>query len=297
MNAMVGLCRARATSARDVCHLNLHKTFCIPHGGGGPGMGPIGVAKHLAPFLPGHAVVRSGGAQAHRRRERGAVGEREHPADLDDVHRHDGRRRAHAARRRSRSSTRTTWRSGSTPHYPVLYRGRTARVAHECIIDPRALQDERRRRGRGHREAADGLRLPRADVSFPVAGTLMIEPTESEPKAELDRFCDALIAIRGEIREIERGRADRERQSAEARAAHAGAVVTTRGTGRTRASRRHSRAVDARAEILAGGGAGRERVRGPEPGVFVPADRRVPAGIVERQSSGRTRLELLNAND
>ncbi|CAN5688934.1 aminomethyl-transferring glycine dehydrogenase [soil metagenome] len=217
MNAQVGLCRPGDFGA-DVCHLNLHKTFCIPHGGGGPGMGPIGVAEHLVPFLPGHPVV--------------PVGQREHQA-------------VSAAPWGSASILPISWvyiklmgAEGLTratqiailnanyiaarleEHYPVLYRGRNQRqrsgeaakydtVAHECIIDTREL------RGASGVEVEDiakrlidyGFHAP--TVSFPVAGTLMIEPTESEPKAELDRFCDAMIAIREEIREIELGILDR----------------------------------------------------------------------------------------
>ncbi len=204
MNAMVGLCRPGDIGA-DVCHLNLHKTFCIPHGGGGPGMGPIGVAAHLAPFLPGHPVVTTGGTKAI-----GAVS---------------------AAPWGSASilpiSTMYIMMMGSEgltlatkvailnanyvakklePHYPVLYKGKNGTIAHECIVDPRGLKS-----ASGIDEADIAKRLMdygfhAPTVSFPVAGTLMIEPTESESKAELDRFVGALVAIRAEIDDVAAGR-------------------------------------------------------------------------------------------
>jgi glycine dehydrogenase len=179
----------------DVCHINLHKTFCIPHGGGGPGMGPIGVRKHLAPFLPGHPVIAQAG-----RESLGAVS---------------------AAPWGSASILPISWvyirmmgASGLTDstkvailnanyiakrleeHFPVLYKGKNGLVAHECIVDPRGVK------------AASGVEVEdiakrlmdygfhAPTVSFPVAGTLMFEPSESESNLELDRLCDAMIAIR-----------------------------------------------------------------------------------------------------
>ncbi|WP_445633974.1 aminomethyl-transferring glycine dehydrogenase [Nostoc sp. DSM 114161] len=209
MNAQVGICRPGDIGA-DVCHLNLHKTFCIPHGGGGPGMGPIGVASHLVPFLPGHPVVtidKSGG-KSHL----GAVA---------------------AAPWGSASILVISWMyiammgtAGLTQatkvailnanyiakrlesYYPVLYQGKNGLVAHECILDLRSLKksaaieiDDVAKRLMDY-----GFHAP--TVSWPVAGTIMVEPTESESKQELDRFCDALIAIRQEIAEIESGKAD-----------------------------------------------------------------------------------------
>ena len=207
MNAMVGLCRPADIGA-DVCHLNLHKTFCIPHGGGGPGMGPIGVAAHLVPFLPGHAVVPQEG-----RNTVGAVSAAPWGSSsiLPISHAYirlmggDGLTLA----------TKVAILNANyiakklEPHFPVLYKGTHGTVAHECIVDTRVVKASS---GVEVEDIAKrlmdyGFHAP--TVSFPVAGTLMIEPTESEPLAELDRFCDAMISIREEIREIESGAADR----------------------------------------------------------------------------------------
>lgn len=200
MNAMVGLTRPGDIGA-DVCHLNLHKTFCIPHGGGGPGMGPIAVGRHLAPFLPGHPVVKTGGAQAI-----GAIAAAPYgsPSILPISY-------AYIAMMGNEGLTRATqvailnanyMAKKLDKHYRVLYTGAKGLVAHEFILDLRPFKDS------AGIEAMDvakrlmdyGFHAP--TVSFPVAGTLMIEPTESEAKAELDRFCAALIAIRGEIQDI-----------------------------------------------------------------------------------------------
>ena len=207
MNAMVGLCRPGDIGA-DVCHLNLHKTFTIPHGGGGPGMGPIGVTAALAPFLPGHPVVRTGGDQAI-----GAISAAPWgspgilPIPWMYIRMMGGAGLTTATKIAILNANYVARRLSD--YYPVLYTGRDGTVAHECIIDPRPL------RGGSGVEAGDiakrlmdyGFHAP--TVSFPVAGTLMIEPTESESLEELDRFCDALIGIREEIREIETGEADR----------------------------------------------------------------------------------------
>ena len=206
MNAMVGLCRPGDIGA-DVCHLNLHKTFCIPHGGGGPGMGPIGVASHLAQFLPGHSVVEVGGAKG------GAVSAAPWgsasilPISYMYIRMMGGEGLTMASKVAILNANYMARRL--EPHYPVLYEGAHGTVAHECIIDPRAFKTSA---GVEVEDIAKrlmdyGFHAP--TVSFPVAGTLMIEPTESESKAELDRFCDALIDIRGEIREIEDGKLDR----------------------------------------------------------------------------------------
>ena len=207
LNAQVGLCRPADIGA-DVCHLNLHKTFCIPHGGGGPGMGPIGVARHLMPFLPGHPVVSVGGTNSIGPVSAAPYGSSSiltiswvYIALMGG----DGLTKAtevailnanYMAKRLEK-------------HYAVLYAGRHGAVAHEFILDLRPLKEQ------SGIEAMDvakrlmdyGFHAP--TVSFPVPGTLMIEPTESESKVELDRFCDALIAIRGEIQDVIDGRQPR----------------------------------------------------------------------------------------
>jgi glycine dehydrogenase len=209
MNAQVGLSRPGDYGA-DVSHLNLHKTFCIPHGGGGPGMGPIGVKAHLAPYLPSHP------SNCHPATD-GAI---PHPigpvsaapfgsASILTIS------YIYILMMGGEGLTRATEiailnanyiAARLQPHFPVLYRNAKGRVAHECIVDPRALKttggvtvDDIAKRLIDY-----GFHAP--TMSFPVAGTLMIEPTESESKAEIDRFCDAMIAIRNEITEVEKGR-------------------------------------------------------------------------------------------
>ncbi len=207
MNAMVGISRPGDIGA-DVCHLNLHKTFCIPHGGGGPGMGPIGVARHLAPFLPDHPVVPLGIEQPCGTISAAPWGS---PSILPISWAYlalmgpDGLIEAtqvailnanYIARRLS-------------AHYDLLYAGRDGLIAHECIIDTRPFKASAgvEVEDIAKRLVDYGFHAP--TISFPVPGTMMIEPTESESKEELDRFCDALMAIRDEIREIEEGVADR----------------------------------------------------------------------------------------
>ncbi|WP_436323786.1 aminomethyl-transferring glycine dehydrogenase [Vibrio cidicii] len=201
MNAQVGL-TSPGFIGSDVSHLNLHKTFCIPHGGGGPGMGPIGVKSHLAPFLPGHI-------------ENGVEGKEfaVSAADLGSASilpiswayiammGADGLAEATKVAILNANYVMERLR----PHYPVLYRGKNGRVAHECIIDIRPLKEET---GISEEDIAKrlmdyGFHAP--TMSFPVAGTLMVEPTESEDLAELDRFCDAMIAIRQEITAVKEG--------------------------------------------------------------------------------------------
>ena len=207
MNAMVGLCRPGEIGA-DVCHLNLHKTFCIPHGGGGPGMGPIAMAKHLAPFRAGHAVVPMDNDERAGAVSAAPWGSPEIlPISWAYIRMMGPDGLKLATEVAILNANYIAKRLSS--HYPVLYSGRDGTVAHECIIDPRALKNT------AGVEAVDiakrlmdyGFHAP--TVSFPVAGTLMIEPTESESLDELDRFCDALIGIREEAREIELGIADR----------------------------------------------------------------------------------------
>ncbi len=205
MNAQVGLTRPGDFGA-DVCHLNLHKTFCIPHGGGGPGMGPICVAAHLAPYLPNHAVVTGvGGAEAH-----GAVSAAPWgsaailPISYAYIAMMGGSGLTLATKVAILNANYIAARLA--PYYPVLYQGKHGRVAHECILDTRPLKQWVEVEDIAKRLMDYGFHAP--TMSFPVAGTLMIEPTESESLAELDRFCAAMIAIREEIRAIEQGQAD-----------------------------------------------------------------------------------------
>ena len=208
MNAMVGLARPGDIGA-DVCHLNLHKTFCIPHGGGGPGMGPIGVASHLVPFLPGNPVVPVGGKQSVGAVSAAPWGSASIlPISMMYIDMMGGEGLTMASKIAILNANYVAKRLEE--HYPVLYKGQNGMIAHECIIDPRPLKSSS---GVDVEDIAKrlmdyGFHAP--TVSFPVAGTLMIEPTESESKAELDRFCDALIQIREEIREVELGIADRQ---------------------------------------------------------------------------------------
>jgi glycine dehydrogenase len=207
MNAMVGLARPGDIGG-DVCHLNLHKTFCIPHGGGGPGMGPIGVAAHLVDFLPGNPVVPVGGSHSAGAVSAAPWGSASIlPISMMYIDMMGGEGLTLATKIVILNANYIAKRLD--PYYPVLYKGANGQVAHECIVDPRDLK---RTSGVEVEDIAKrlmdyGFHAP--TVSFPVAGTLMIEPTESESREELDRFCDALIAIREEIREIEAGVADR----------------------------------------------------------------------------------------
>jgi glycine dehydrogenase len=206
MNAQVGLTRPADIGA-DVCHLNLHKTFCIPHGGGGPGMGPIGVGAHLVPFLPGHPVTGLGGPQAI-----GAVSAAPYgsPSILAIPWMYirlmgpDGLKAATEVA----ILNANYMASRLSEHYKLVFAGTNGRVAHEFILDMRPFKAAGIEAEDIAKRLMDyGFHAP--TMSFPVAGTLMIEPTESESKAELDRFCDAMIAIRAEIRAVEEGRIDR----------------------------------------------------------------------------------------
>ncbi|MFK7701113.1 aminomethyl-transferring glycine dehydrogenase [Pseudomonas caspiana] len=204
MNAMVGLC-APGKFGGDVSHLNLHKTFCIPHGGGGPGVGPIGVKSHLTPFLPGHATMA---------RKEGAVCAAPFgsasilPITWMYISMMGGEGLKRASQLAILNANYISRRLEE--HYPVLYTGSSGLVAHECILDLRPLKETS---GISVDDVAKrlidfGFHAP--TMSFPVAGTLMIEPTESESKEELDRFCDAMIKIREEIRAVESGVLDKE---------------------------------------------------------------------------------------
>ena len=208
MNAMVGLSRPGELGA-DVCHLNLHKTFCIPHGGGGPGMGPICVADHLLPFLPAHPLVKTGGEEGIDPVSAAPHGS----ASILPIS------YAYIAMMGDAGLTRATQvailnanyiASRLRAYYPVVYSGRNDMVAHECILDVRSCKES------AGIEPADiarrlmdyGFHAP--TMSWPVAGTLMVEPTESESKEELDRFCEAMIAVHGEIQAIAQGKFSRE---------------------------------------------------------------------------------------
>src|SRR3954452_328121 len=206
MNAQVGL-TSPATIGADVCHLNLHKTFAIPHGGGGPGMGPIGVAAHLAPYLPGHPLVKTGGSQAiHALAAAPWSSASILLISYAYIRMLGGNGMTEATRYAILNANYI--KSRLEKHYPVLYTRANGRVAHEMIFDLRPLKQAS---GIDETDVAKrlmdyGFHAP--TVSFPVAGTLMVEPTESEPKEELDRFCDAMISIRGEIQAVVDGKAD-----------------------------------------------------------------------------------------
>lgn len=222
MNAQVGL-TSPANIGADVCHLNLHKTFCIPHGGGGPGMGPICVNDKLKPFLPGHAVVKTGGEKAINAVSAAPWGS----ASILTIS------YAYIAMMGGEGLTNATKlailnanyiKDRLEGHYKILYTGTNGRCAHEMIVDCRDFKKSGVEVEDIAKRLMDyGFHAP--TVSFPVAGTLMIEPTESETKGELDRFCDALIEIRNEIREVEEGKADKENNVLK-HAPHTAAVIT-----------------------------------------------------------------------
>ena len=222
LNAQVGLCRPGAFGA-DVCHLNLHKTFCIPHGGGGPGVGPIGVAAHLAPFLPGHPLQASRGSAIGPVSAAGLGSASILPISWMYLRMMGANALRQASAVALLSANYLAHRLD--PYYPVLFRGASGRVAHECILDLRPLKrdagidvDDIAKRLMDY-----GFHAP--TVSWPVAGTVMVEPTESESLAELDRFVDALMAIREEIRAIESGAIDAGNNPLK-RAPHTMAAVT-----------------------------------------------------------------------
>ena len=205
MNAQVGL-TSPASIGADVCHLNLHKTFSIPHGGGGPGMGPIGVAAHLAPYLPGHPLVGTGGERAIHAISAAPWGSASILLISYGYIRMLGADGATDATRYAILNANYI-KARLEAHYPVLYTRVNGRVAHELIFDLRQFKADGVEEMDVAKRLMDyGFHAP--TVSFPVAGTLMVEPTESEDKAELDRFCDAMIQIRSEINEVVSGRAD-----------------------------------------------------------------------------------------
>ncbi|OAQ41819.1 glycine dehydrogenase (aminomethyl-transferring) [Pedobacter psychrophilus] len=222
MNAQVGL-TSPANIGADVCHLNLHKTFCIPHGGGGPGMGPIGVAAHLVPFLPGHSVVDI----AHEKSISAVSAAPWGSASILLIS------HAYIAMMGEKGLTNATKyailnanyiKARLEEHYPVLYSGANGRCAHEMILDCRSFKNFGIEVTDIAKRLMDyGFHAP--TVSFPVAGTFMVEPTESEPKHELDRFCDAMIAIRNEISDVESGVLDKDNNPLK-NAPHTAAVIT-----------------------------------------------------------------------
>ena len=221
MNAQVGLCRPGDFGA-DVCHLNLHKTFCIPHGGGGPGVGPIGVAKHLGPFLPGDPLKKGNAVGPVSQSNLGSASilviswmyiAMMGPRALRD-----------ATAVSILNANYIAARLGG--HFPILYKGKSGRVAHECILD---LREWKQRAGIEVEDVAKrlmdfGFHAP--TMSWPVAGTLMVEPTESESMAELDRFCDAMLTIHAELVAIETGKLDRANNPLK-NAPHTAACVTS----------------------------------------------------------------------
>jgi glycine dehydrogenase len=207
MNAQVGLCRP-GDFGPDVCHLNLHKTFCIPHGGGGPGMGPIGVKKHLSPYLPGHPLVKTGGEKAIGPVSAAPWGSASIlPISWMYIRMMGSSGLTRATQIAILNANYIAHRLN--PYFPVLYKGKSGLVAHECIVDLRPLKKK------ADIEVEDvskrlmdyGFHAP--TVSWPVAGTVMIEPTESESLQELDRFCDAMISIFNETELIAQGKWDR----------------------------------------------------------------------------------------
>jgi len=208
MNAQVGLTSPGMIGA-DVCHLNLHKTFCIPHGGGGPGVGPIGVAAHLAPYLPGHSVVDMGSEKAMRAVSAAPYGSASILLiSYAYIKMMGGQGLTDATKYAILNANYIAARLQG--EFPILYKGESGYAAHEMILDTRKFKTS------AHVEAEDiakrlmDYNFHAPTLSFPVAGTLMVEPTESESKEELDRFCDAMLSIREEIREIEEGKQDAE---------------------------------------------------------------------------------------
>ena len=293
----MGICRPGKIGA-DVAHMNLHKTFCIPHGGGGPGVGPIGVRWHLAPFLPDHPVVEGVNPAAGPDGTIGTVSAAPWgSASILPISwayitmmGADGLKKAtqlailNANYIRHRLST----------HYPVLYTGKNGMVAHECIVD---LRDIKESCGITVDDVAKrlvdyGFHAP--TMSFPVAETLMIEPTESEAKRELDRFCDAMIQIRQEIAEIESGAADPKDNLLQERAPH----PSPADQGRLEQALQQGAGLlpatgFARGQVLAAGRPRRQRLRRPSPGVQLPADGGLPGSggvgpVSRRQSAPRS---------
>jgi glycine dehydrogenase len=209
MNAQIGLCSPGEIGA-DVCHLNLHKTFCIPHGGGGPGVGPIGVASHLAPFLPGHPLVQDVGGEKAIAPISGAPWGSASilPISWAYIKMMGARGLTHATKITLLNANYLM--SRLKPHYKILYTNSAGRCAHEFILDARPFKATIGVQAIDIAKRLQDYGFHAPTMSWPVENTLMVEPTESESKAELDRFCDALISIRQEIREIEEGKQPKE---------------------------------------------------------------------------------------
>ena len=210
MNAQVGLCRPGDYGA-DVCHLNLHKTFCIPHGGGGPGVGPIGVAKHLVPFLPALSQIRNPKSEIRNGVGPVAAAPYGSASILTITWMYIRMMGADGLKRASEIAILSANYIARRldPHFPVLFKGKRGLVAHECIVDLRQWKSASIEVEDVAKRLMDyGFHAP--TISFPVAGTMMIEPTESEPQHELDRFCEAMISIRAEIEAVANGKQDRQ---------------------------------------------------------------------------------------
>jgi len=230
LNALVGIAKPGQFGA-DVSHLNLHKTFCIPHGGGGPGVGPVAVRSHLAPFLPNHPLVPEAGPVTGvgpiAAAPWGSAGIL--PISWAYVRMMGGPGLLHATQVAILNANYVAQRLRN--HYPVLYSGPDGFVAHECILDLREITSTTGVTAEDVAKRLIDFGFHAPTMSFPVAGTLMVEPTESEDKRELDRFCDAMIAIRGEIDRVERGEWPAE-ESPLRRAPHPAADVATDGWDR-----------------------------------------------------------------
>ena len=294
MNAQVGLTSPAAIGA-DVCHLNLHKTFAIPHGGGGPGMGPIAVASHLAPYLPGHPVVKVGGDKAIPAISAAPWGSASILIISYGYIRMLGADGMADATRYAILNANYL-KARLEGHYDVLYANHNGRVAHEMIFDLRPFKhgagpsvDEQ---DVAKRLMDYGFHAP--TVSFPVPGTMMIEPTESESQDELDRFADALIAIRGEIQAVVDGAADA-RDNVLKNAPHTAEDVTSDAWSHpySREQAAYPLPFVRANKVWPAVGAGRQPVRGSKPDLLVPADRGVRGESLRRsqEAGGRRQSE------
>lgn len=271
LNALVGLARLGEFGA-DVSHLNLHKTFCIPHGGGGPGVGPVGVREHLVPFLPNHPLRPEAGPETGSgpisAAPWGSAGILPISWAYIAMMGADGLREATEAAVLAANYVAKRLDG----HYPVLFTGRGGLVAHECIIDIRKITKETKVTAEDVAKRLIDYGIHAPTLAFPVVSTLMIEPTESEDRAELDRFCDAMIEIRREIERVAMRRLRRRRQPAQERPAHRGgaadhrleALLHPRGGGLPAP-------VAAGEQVLAAGAPHRPGLRRPQPRLRLPA--------------------------